>query len=602
MSVSNNHNFPETYVSYFQNVAPSNFPDIMNSFPFPNSIILDNYKPVGVTNYSEINPISSINIRATSPRVNKYIKNPLMNYNQAINSYQLKNNNSIFFPINKHRRIDTQNLIKYTNPYFNIKLIDEDNFRERPFYNRPNEKLPEQKNYKRIIPKTYNVNIKTNHIEIDTQKHIDFKALIEEKNKEQIEKAKNDMFMKEKEKRLNNKDNLSKNEKINNYYEDIAIYGNVTKKEIEEEKINKPEKYIGPEKAQEMENSNPEIFALGLLASILEQNNIDTIIDVEIGTNDKNKDMDQLAKEEEEAITSLQFVTNESIRKKKYDLYFEFDNGRVLELLSDENEYNKFKDDLKSKLSKDYNIPKDKIIVTFPQRGSFHVQVIFQSDEFNDLDLDEFKRKFKNEKQYKELSKLKKVESGLILQGCKLSVKQLDPRGNRYYGWAENEKRGMEYYKPPKGWIGIGLRVFDKYENDRWIGMINVPGEWVVAYHGVGGLLPPKDVVGIPGDIYRKGFRAGKRQNHKDCDDYFHPGQKVGEGVYCTPYIHIAEQYAGISEFKGKKYKTVVMVRVNPKARRHCFKCKESRLNQYWVVNGTTDEIRPYRILYKRIQ
>ena len=37
------------------------------------------------------------------------------------------------------------------------------------------------------------------------------------------------------------------------------------------------------------------------------------------------------------------------------------------------------------------------------------------------------------------------------------------------------------------------------------------------------------------------------------------------------------------------------MVRVKPNAIRHC-----SDSGDYWVVNGTTDEIRPYRILYKK--
>ena len=36
------------------------------------------------------------------------------------------------------------------------------------------------------------------------------------------------------------------------------------------------------------------------------------------------------------------------------------------------------------------------------------------------------------------------------------------------------------------------------------------------------------------------------------------------------------------------------MVRVKPEAIREC-----SDSGDYWVVNGTTDEIRPYRILYK---
>ena len=52
---------------------------------------------------------------------------------------------------------------------------------------------------------------------------------------------------------------------------------------------------------------------------------------------------------------------------------------------------------LRTKISEDYNVPKEKIIITFPQKGSFHVQVIFQSDEFNNLDIRELKKKFQNE-------------------------------------------------------------------------------------------------------------------------------------------------------------------------------------------------------------
>ena len=43
------------------------------------------------------------------------------------------------------------------------------------------------------------------------------------------------------------------------------------------------------------------------------------------------------------------------------------------------------------------------------------------------------------------------------------------------------------------------------------------------------------------------------------------------------------------------------MVRVKPEAIRHCDQCFDSRAPyNYWVVNGTEDEIRPYRILYKK--
>ena len=41
------------------------------------------------------------------------------------------------------------------------------------------------------------------------------------------------------------------------------------------------------------------------------------------------------------------------------------------------------------------------------------------------------------------------------------------------------------------------------------------------------------------------------------------------------------------------------MVRVKPEAIRNCSKHSDAKNDNYWVVNGTTNEIRPYRILYK---
>ena len=122
-----------------------------------------------------------------------------------------------------------------------------------------------------------------------------------------------------------------------------------------------------------------------------------------------------------------------------------------------------------------------------------------------------------------------------------------------------------------------------------------------MAYHGVGSLQSSDNVKDITGKIVKTQFKAGGRQAHSECQDQFHPGEKVGDGVYCTPTIKTAEGYAGVSNIKGVNYKTVLMVRVKPSALRHCDTCSDSRAPyNYWVVNGTTDEIRPYRILYKR--
>ena len=378
-----------------------------------------------------------------------------------------------------------------------------------------------------------------------------------------------------------------KNKAINDVLEDMCIYGTITKQEIREEKIKNPEKFIDTTQALKMENKDEGLFALGLISNSLEKLGIETAIEI-----DSNPDI------QDADVTSLQFLTNGMITKKKYDLHFEFGDQRNDELLNNKAEFEKFKKNLKLKLSKDYNIPSEKIIVTLPQKGSLHVQVIFQSQEFNDLNKTEFIKKFKNDKEFEELQNLKDIHEDMIMGAVRLTKNNLDPRGNRNSGWGVGEQRGGKDYNPPIGWNGIGLNVLDKYDNgdNTWIGMDNAKGEWCVAYHGVGrGAGSSDNVKDITGKIVKSNFKAGSNQVHEGCDDIFHPGKKVGSGVYCTPNVETAEAYSGISEINGIQYNTVLMVRVKPDAIRHC---EDS--GDYWVVNGTTDEIRPYRILYKK--
>ena len=385
----------------------------------------------------------------------------------------------------------------------------------------------------------------------------------------------------------NNKENDEKTtiEKINSFLEDMCIYGNIVQKEIKKEKEENPEKFLETNEALNLENEDPDLFVLGLLSKNLENEGLETVIERE-----------EQIDEEEAGITSLQFLTSGLYKKKKYDLHFDFGEERNEELLINQNEYEKFKDNLKLKLSKDYNIPKEKIIVTFPQKGSLHVQVIFQSDEFNDLNEQQFLNKFKNDKEIGELQKLKEIHSDAVLISMKLTKKMLDKRGNRVAGWGINEKRGNMPYNPPIGWIGIGLNVMDRYDlgNNTWLGYDGSQGEWCVAYHGVGRYKSSNEVKTIIGKIYKTSFKAGINQNHADHEDMFHKGKKVGDGVYCSPLIDTANEYSGIVNIKGKDYYAVLMVRVKPDAIRSC-----QDQSDYWVVNGTIDEIRPYRILYK---
>ena len=213
------------------------------------------------------------------------------------------------------------------------------------------------------------------------------------------------------------------------------------------------------------------------------------------------------------------------------------------------------------------------------------------------MTIDEFKNIFKNNQNFEELINLKIIFNDLMIGPSNLTKNMLDYRGNKIDGWSSDEKRGNKEYKPPIGLIGFGLKVLDKYEKNIWIGNNNSIGEWPVAYHGVGTNQSSDHVKTIVGLIYRDTFKIGKRQAHNYFKDIYHPGKKVGNGVYCMTSIQAAEAYAGISEINDIKYKTVLMARIKPEAIGHC-KCESFN----WVVNGTTDEIRPYRILFKKYE
>ena len=233
----------------------------------------------------------------------------------------------------------------------------------------------------------------------------------------------------------------------------MCILGSIMKKEIIEEKTNEPEKIISIEEA----TKDKEIFCLGILAQNLENIGITTAIE----RNESNN-----IESQNESNTILQFIVNGKIEKKKYDLHFDFGEKRNNELLNNEKEQEKFNNKLRKKLSIEYNISEDKIIITNPQKGSYTVQVIFETYDFNDknIDINKFKENC-TDKEFEELKNLKEIHTGLVMEGCKLTKEMLDSRGNRESGWEKGGKRGGFDYIPPEGWKGFGLKVLDKYDD-----------------------------------------------------------------------------------------------------------------------------------------
>lgn len=376
-------------------------------------------------------------------------------------------------------------------------------------------------------------------------------------------------------------------------FEDLCIFGCEMKQQIDNRSISSD--YIDIEDALK---GSGELFVLGLLGNLLKKNNIEYAIEKNSNYTDPNNSEDILYKQKEIGFLSLQFLSTLNLNKQKYDIHFDFGEKINEDLLVNTYKFEEFRDCLKNILYKEYNIPKDIIIITYPQKGSLRVQLIFESDEFDDLNINEMKRKLAAEySDYLKLKEIKEISKGVIMEGCSLNENIFDQRGNRVEWGKKMEYRGNKPYYPPVGWKGFGLKVKDKYENNDWYGMNNGINEWCVAYHGIGsGAKSSQEIFGIKNNIIKEGLKPGWRHAHKNCIDIYHKYKKVGEGAYCTPKVEVAERYAGICEANGKKYKLVFMLRVRPDAIRGC-NCPDAK--DYYVVNNC--DSRPYRILVKEV-
>ena len=151
------------------------------------------------------------------------------------------------------------------------------------------------------------------------------------------------------------------------------------------------------------------------------------------------------------------------------------------------------------------------ILSNISNKNRTDIQSIFQSEEFNKLDLKTFNNIYQNETDYLKLKQLKELLEE-VLNGIKLNKHFLDYRGNKISNWSINEKRGNKPYNPPIGWIGIGLNVLYKSGGDNfWIGKNNSREEWCIAYHGnnVGYSDAIKKIVKF---ILNGGFKPGKNK------------------------------------------------------------------------------------------
>lgn len=514
--------------------------------------------------------------------------------------------------LNKHEKKKEEETQNIKNEKLKIKKESEFNKKIEKILEEKIKKLDKKERIsKEIIKLLSEINIvkeEINDISKDIKKMEEkeklFKKKQEEKMKEKEEKKKeedkkklNELLDRQKLLRNEETDNSNKlednNEKLKQILKDMCIMGDIIKNKIIKEKNNK-EKYIGIEEAaQLMQKPSPTeddeaLYCLGILAQNLEDKGISTLIERNIDNSDENN---------QEENTTLDFLFNGLMDKSKYAFSFDFGETKNNKLLTDEKEQKIFNDKLLKNIALKCNVPENEILVTYPQKGSYRVHVIFLSDQFDNLDPEQLKNLMKKDKDFKELYYLKEIQRKVIMDGVKLTRKMLDYRGNKTPdGYGIGQKRGTYDYIPPLGWKAFGLKVLDKYDqgNNDWIAMDGNKNEWAIAYHGIG--RSSDDVEGITNKIVNGGFKKGKYQCLSNEDDINHPGQKIGIGVYVSPKIEYIEtnNYAGKSNImiNGKKFKMAFMLRVKPDKIRRCTKYIDE-----WILEP--NEIRPYRILLK---
>ena len=193
-----------------------------------------------------------------------------------------------------------------------------------------------------------------------------------------------------------------------------------------------------------------------------------------------------------------------------------------------------------------------------------------------------------------------------IVNGLRVPIQMLDYRGNCLQNWRTNSKSGppgyLKNYFPPIGWFGIGLKVFNLYDNgnNNWLKCSNERGEWYIAYH------PIKSVESITG-ILNNGFRKGPYQGCKNFTNVNPLTNSMyplcGEGAYFIPNASKLTMFSKSFCYLGGQFKIAFMCRINP----YKVRIANLFLEESWIVNGDIlndpygrkrdDEVRPYRIL-----
>ena len=381
-------------------------------------------------------------------------------------------------------------------------------------------------------------------------------------------------------------ENVSDFDKTKDFIEKNIDFSNELKKFITIEKMNNPENYVDIDKTlDKFENISKEInsnesdYVLSLVGKILEKNGTEMNI-----SKNKNEKLNKIE------LTSLQYLFTLG-NKKKFELHFDFGEEQNKKIFSDPLEKEKFLKEYKKKISEKLQINEENLILTNIHHGCVGVDVSILNQNINDANV-------KNNLQ--QIEGLKKVDEKPMLESLQISKDVLDAQGDRKDGWGIDEMRGGEKYIPPiKGWYGIGLKVLNQYDNGNndWLDYNNNEDEFSIAYLGINNFLNNKEKIVEDLNKFSKDInKMVVEKLYQNENDLRKNGNKCGDGICLFQNPDYAENSAGIIDIYGYRIKIILMCRVNPKKIR-----QPQNFPDCWILNPTPDEIRPYRILFKKI-
>ena len=368
------------------------------------------------------------------------------------------------------------------------------------------------------------------------------------------------------------------------YVSDFMKNYNLNKKEKDPKKFINSQEIIKNPGLLSNENENDMDFILSLLAEILRDKNID------IGIYKNNKEEEDNKGKLYEA--SLQYLFCGLFDKKKVEIKFNFDPRKIDILNKKGDELSEFIEDWKDKISNQLNIDKNEIILINPKKkdqNSFSLDLVLKDDTM-----------LKDIRKLSDFNEIAAIHEKSFIEACQLNNNIFDPNYNNQDAWGENEKRGGEDYIPPKGWKGYAINVKGKYDDgdNTWLDYIDREGVFAIAYLGLSNIYgnEKKYIKYLTEVNCQEILKNNYEQTYKNDNDLRNIGQKCGCGVYLYQDPKIAENAAGIIDILGVRYKILLMCRVNPKKIR-----QPQGYKNCWILNPSPDEIRPYRILIKKI-